>query len=271
MKKLLTLVKTFLRGARARLQWSRRCARRQFSFVAITESSTDLTGDGVSFIDEEVRRSDDDDNNNVESKEDDGRDFQGGQEEEDRLVRDEEEEEGVGEEEEEGSRRGGRFSRWRRTCRTRMSRVTAVSLLWSLLSLLVAGSCAFSFCYPSWITHPDRLHSFGLFTQCARDPRAPHPRAACQGYGPGGGVDVGSIPSGAWQASTLLFGSGTGLQCLGALVTLLLLVLPAHPYSGHRLALLCGYMQTLAGECFSCGGLTRNCVGKGVLELIVGL
>ena len=249
MKKLLTLVKTFLRGARARLLWSRRCARRQFGFVAISESSTDIT-DSASFLDDRVEvRGSDDDNNNVDSKHDD-REFQEGQEEEDRLVR---EEEGEEEEEEEvvedGCRRRGRFSKWFATCRTRMSKVTAVSLLWSLLSLLVAGSCAFSFCYPSWITHPDRLHSFGLFTQCVRDPHSPHPRAVCRGYGPGGGVDVGSIPSGAWQASTLLFGSGAGLQCVGALVTLLLLLLPSHPYSGRRLALLCGYMQTLAGKC----------------------
>ena len=176
---------------------------------------------------------------------------------------------------------GGRQGGWLGACGARMSRVTAVSLLWSLLSILVAGACAFSFFYPSWITHPDRLHSFGLFTQCVRDPGGPSsssssssspssslasssssssssshhhhhhhhpPRALCRGYGPGGRVDVRHIPAGAWQASTLLFGGGAGLQCVGALVTLLLLVMPSHPYGGHKLALLCGYVQTLAGE-----------------------
>ncbi|KAL8573342.1 hypothetical protein ACOMHN_032804 [Nucella lapillus] len=130
-----------------------------------------------------------------------------------------------------------------------MNRVTAVSFLWSLLSVLVASACALSFYHPSWVSHPDRLHSFGLFTQCVRDPHTSYPQSVCQGYGPGGRVDLRSVPSGAWQASTLLYGGGVCLQCVGAVVTLVLLLLPSHPYnSGRRVALLCGYMQTLAGE-----------------------
>nr|KAG5713180.1 hypothetical protein BaRGS_007707 [Batillaria attramentaria] len=100
-----------------------------------------------------------------------------------------------------------------------MTSITPVSLLWSLLSILVASACGLSFFHPYWIVHPDRLHSFGLFTQCVRDTKAHYPRAVCKGYGPGDGawdgVDLGSIPAGAWQASTLLivmkvFVSGVG-------------------------------------------------------------
>ncbi|XP_070204645.1 LHFPL tetraspan subfamily member 2 protein-like [Littorina saxatilis] len=287
MKRLLTWVKTFLQGARARLLWSRRCARCQFSFVPISESSNNDVSSSRSFL---VSENVDDCVSSDVTVEDcchehhgegqccherdvaecccdhvEGEDFHeenrkelrhgrvngGGEEERDRLVSDEgeeDEEEGVEESSRKGSRTRRKLDSVLRTCRRRMSRVTAVSLLWSLLSLLVAGACAFSFYHPNWITHPDRLHSFGLFTQCVRDPQSPHPRAVCVGYGTEGRVDLGSIPAGAWQASTLLFGAGAGLQCVGAVVTFMLLLQPAHPYGGggHRVALLCGYMQTLA-------------------------
>ncbi|XP_076452228.1 LHFPL tetraspan subfamily member 5 protein-like [Babylonia areolata] len=268
MKKLLSWVKAVVYGARARLRSRCSGVRHQFSFLTLTESYTDLAADHLApsgtLSDDHVNDDQCNDGSGggscrIDCREgnvfcEEGEEEQEEQEEEDRLVR---EEEGTEEEE----------SRVWRTCGRRMGRVTVVSLLWSLLSLLVAAACAFSFLHPSWVAHPDRLHSFGLFTQCVRDdphpstsspshsPSSSYPQAVCHGYGAEGRVDLGSVPAGAWQASTLLYGGGVCLQGVGALVSLLLLLLPPstsshHPFHGggvaRRVALLCGYVQTLA-------------------------
>ncbi|PVD32821.1 hypothetical protein C0Q70_08268 [Pomacea canaliculata] len=41
-----------------------------------------------------------------------------------------------------------------------------VLLLWSLLSVLVAGTCTFTFLQPFWLVHSDLLHAFGLVAYC---------------------------------------------------------------------------------------------------------
>ncbi|PVD31497.1 hypothetical protein C0Q70_06909 [Pomacea canaliculata] len=134
------------------------------------------------------------------------------------------------------------------TCCGRMAGLTPVALMWSLLSILVVGACGVSLFHPYWVMHPDRLHSFGLFTYCMRDMASTLPQAVCHGYGEAGGgrMELTRIPAGAWQASTLLFGGGVALEAVGALVTVVLLLLPS--YGRHRLALLNGYLQTVAGE-----------------------
>lgn len=149
---------------------------------------------------------------------------------------------------EEGGEREDTSNDRHRVCFRTMSSVTLVTVLWSLLSIVVASSCALSFFHPYWIMHPDRLHSFGPFRYCVRDLQSPSPRPYCKRYGFGEdkGSGLSHIPAGAWQASTLLYGGGVVLECVGALVTVVLVMLPSH--GRHRLALLNGYLQTVAGK-----------------------
>ncbi|CAL1537072.1 unnamed protein product [Lymnaea stagnalis] len=148
------------------------------------------------------------------------------------------------------------------TCGQRQIQISPVSLLWTFLSVLVAGTCLVSFLTPYWATHPDHVHSFGLFNLCVRDQRFSHPRPLCVNFGyqqmysyesgtndtevdvvDARTVDITRIPSGAWQAACLLFGAGVTVQILGALTSLVVLGL-TEPWH-HRVALVNGYMQTV--------------------------
>ena len=140
-----------------------------------------------------------------------------------------------------------------------LSTVTMVSLMWAVLSVLVAVSCVFSYWSPNWVVHSDSVQSYGLFRRCyisivksaSTGQQVEQHSVVCGGYRADDNVDLKSIPAGAWQASTLLFGSGTVLHCLGGLLATMLLFMPSHPFAGgdthRRMALLCGYMQSLAG------------------------
>lgn len=158
-------------------------------------------------------------------------------------------------------------------CGGRWLHISPVSLLWTFLSVLVAGTCLLSFLTPYWTVHPDHVHSFGLFNLCIRDLRFSHPRPLCMNFGHQpyylstrifiaatssnttddevaldyGSVDIARIPSGAWQAACLLFGVGVFVQIIGAVVSLVVLLL--HEPWHHRVALINGYMQTVGGEC----------------------
>ncbi|GFR97130.1 hypothetical protein ElyMa_000984500 [Elysia marginata] len=61
-------------------------------------------------------------------------------------------------------------------------RISPVSLLWTFLSVLLAGACALSLATPCWMVHPDHIHSFGLFNLCVRDRRFALPRPLCMPY-----------------------------------------------------------------------------------------
>ncbi|XP_067670632.1 LHFPL tetraspan subfamily member 2 protein-like [Haliotis asinina] len=120
--------------------------------------------------------------------------------------------------------------------------LTPVSILWSLLSIFVASTCTVTFFYPAWVTHPDRLHSFGVFRYCVRNLEILIPTPRCISYG--GNPNLGRIPAGAWQASCILYGGGCILMCVSALLTVFVLCVdkPKH----RRLALINGYLQTVA-------------------------
>lgn len=167
---------------------------------------------------------------------------------------------------------GGSYLMHHIKCGPHHFRISPVSLLWTFLSVLVAGTCLLSFMTPYWTIHPDHVHSFGLFNLCIRDQRFSHPRPLCTNFGnqnyysssrfstadtsnnisteavqiDTGPVDIARIPSGAWQAACLLYGAGVCIQILGALVSLAVLALnePRH----HRVALINGYMQTVGGK-----------------------
>nr|KAG5686818.1 hypothetical protein BaRGS_032035 [Batillaria attramentaria] len=87
-----------------------------------------------------------------------------------------------------------------------------VLLLWSLLSAVVAGTCSFTFLQPFWFVHDDLTHAFGLVSYCYANTRNGDEQETCSAYG--GNFRLGSIPSGAWQASCVLYGAGCGLACV---------------------------------------------------------
>ena len=67
-------------------------------------------------------------------------------------------------------------------CGQHRYRVSPVSLLWTFLSVLLAGACVLSLITPCWMVHPDHIHSFGLFNLCVRDRRFAVPRSLCIPY-----------------------------------------------------------------------------------------
>ncbi|XP_046356015.1 transmembrane protein 211-like [Haliotis rubra] len=117
-----------------------------------------------------------------------------------------------------------------------------ILMIWALLSVLVAGTCTFSFLQPFWFIHLDYTHSFGLISYCFGNTRFAYSRETCLAYG--GNFNLGSIPSGAWQASCVLYGGGCGLLCLGAFIAICVAIIPAdYRKKPTRLA---GYTQTVA-------------------------
>ncbi|XP_025092432.1 transmembrane protein 211-like [Pomacea canaliculata] len=117
-----------------------------------------------------------------------------------------------------------------------------VLLLWSLLSVLVAGTCTFTFLQPFWLVHSDLLHAFGLVAYCYSGSSHHDDRETCSAYG--GNFRLGSIPSGAWQAACVLYGAGCVLACLGALLSLCSACMPGH--CRRRVTRAGGYVQTVS-------------------------
>lgn len=121
---------------------------------------------------------------------------------------------------------------------------SAIGILWTLLSVMVAGTCCFSFFQPFWFVHLDYLHAFGMYNHCIRDLRYTNPVQTCQSYG--GEFHLGNLPSGAWQAACVLFGGGCIFLCLGAVLSIITLCIPGSWC--RRVTLFSGYVQTVGGE-----------------------
>ncbi len=157
-----------------------------------------------------------------------------------------------------GSRRGGRnLPVVTKTCKTwpvpkedcpgagrnaHMS--TPIGILWTLLSIMVAGTCSFSFLQPFWFIHPETLNSFGMYSYCVRDLRYKPVSQVCGIYG--GNFHFSNLPSNAWQAACVLYGGGCAFLCLGAMCAIMTLCLPY--LCDKRLAIFTGYIQTMAGK-----------------------
>ncbi|XP_041349466.1 LHFPL tetraspan subfamily member 2 protein-like [Gigantopelta aegis] len=123
--------------------------------------------------------------------------------------------------------------------------ISPIVLLWSVVSVLVSVACTISFVFPSWITHPDLLHSFGMFNYCVRNTRTSlttSTASTCLTYSHA--TSVAKIPSGAWNASCILFGSGCVFQCVAAIVSVGVVFLRKRWH--RRLAVADGYLQTVA-------------------------
>ena len=43
---------------------------------------------------------------------------------------------------------------------------TPIGILWTLLSIMVAGTCSFSFLQPFWFIEPETFDSFGMYSYC---------------------------------------------------------------------------------------------------------
>ncbi|XP_060077287.1 LHFPL tetraspan subfamily member 7 protein-like [Ylistrum balloti] len=91
--------------------------------------------------------------------------------------------------------------------------ISFVSYIWILITALVAATCAFSLLQPFWIIHPDGIHSFGVYVYCKGgdfgDVNGQLTKQMCSFYG--GHLSVVNIPSGAWQATFLLFSTGCAI------------------------------------------------------------
>ncbi|XP_074641422.1 LHFPL tetraspan subfamily member 7 protein-like [Tubulanus polymorphus] len=118
-----------------------------------------------------------------------------------------------------------------------------IGILWTILSIMVAGICSFAFMQPYWILEPDKLNCFGVLNYCVKDPRSQDKvRQFCGFYG--GVFNYFSIPSTSWKATCALFGGGIALMGLSCLFCFFMNVAPkAHV---RRLSLISGNIQVLA-------------------------
>ena len=121
---------------------------------------------------------------------------------------------------------------------------TPISILWTLLSIMVAGTCSFSFLQPFWFIHPDTMNSFGMYSYCIKDFRYKQLLQVCGVFG--GYFHFSNLPSQTWQAACVLYGGGCAFLCLGALFAILSLCVPSE--HDKRLALVSGYLQLMAGK-----------------------
>ncbi|ESP04731.1 hypothetical protein LOTGIDRAFT_237265 [Lottia gigantea] len=117
-----------------------------------------------------------------------------------------------------------------------------ILLLWTLLSVMVAGACTFTFLQPFWIQHVDCVHAFGMVSYCYLDSLFENKREICTAYG--GYYHVGNIPSGAWQAACVLYGVGCILMCLSAFLALCTIGMVKTHHK--KFSLLSGYLQAVA-------------------------
>ena len=101
---------------------------------------------------------------------------------------------------------------------------TPIGILWTLLSIMVAGTCSFSFLQPFWFIEPDTFDSFGMYSYCIAVSKGPirgggggsrsytHTRPGevdkskshvCGIYG--GAFHFSNLPSNSWQVRYLTF------------------------------------------------------------------
>ena len=141
---------------------------------------------------------------------------------------------------------------------------TPIGILWTLLSIVVAGTCGFSFLQPYWFIEPDTDNSFGMFSYCVSTRDIPYlydshshryiqirthigrnqRKHICGIYG--GSFQFSNLPSNSWQAACVLYGGGCVFLCLGALLAIIALCVPT--LTDKRLTLFSGYIQTMASK-----------------------
>lgn len=138
---------------------------------------------------------------------------------------------------------------------------TPIGILWTLLSIMVAGTSSFSFLQPSWFIQPETVNSFGMYSYCVRDVRHRLDSQVCGIYG--GFFHFSNLPSNAWQAACVLYGGGCAFLCLGALLAIFSLCLPT--VCDKRLAIFTGYIQTMAGKSYNTFIISTRSLIKGLI------
>lgn len=122
-----------------------------------------------------------------------------------------------------------------------------VLLIWTFLSILVSALGTYSFIQPIWIVTPNQTGSFGLISTCVTVLDVVSPdfgKQRCEFYG--GYFNLGSLPSGAWQASCTLFGGGCILLCCGAFLAVCTSCIPNDAVKS--VTVMAGYVQFIAGK-----------------------
>ncbi|CAH1800656.1 unnamed protein product [Owenia fusiformis] len=139
---------------------------------------------------------------------------------------------------------------------------TPIAILWTLLSVMVAGTCTFSFMQPFWVVHPKTFDSLGMYTYCVQDKEFINESGITQTCGIYGGdyFSFSKIPSSSWQASSVLYGGGCLFLCMGALFATISLCLPNT--WNKKLAIFSGYVQCVA-VLIMIAGLVVHPVGLG--------
>jgi len=134
--------------------------------------------------------------------------------------------------------------------------MACVSLVWTVLSLVVAVSFWFSLLQPHWFVHSNSMTSLGVYSYCYRysavtTPAPPGGRQVtlasqrCRVYGDAR-FHFSKLPSVYWQATCVLVGSASVLASVCALAAVVTLCLPRHRDS--TVAVVVGYVQIIAGQ-----------------------
>jgi hypothetical protein len=156
-----------------------------------------------------------------------------------------------------------------------------VFFIWIALTSAITISISFCIFQPFWYIHDNHIFSFGLTVFCEGVPGNEHNykkmTSQCQPYG--GLFSLTNIPSGAWQASFLLF--FTGAFSFGVTVILGILIHCVRQKYVYNVNSLVVYLQTSAGKLIrysrACGSyqdfldrrllLTRKLLNQGFLLL----
>ena len=118
-----------------------------------------------------------------------------------------------------------------------------VGVVWILLSVVVTGCCCFSMIQPAWLINPLTLNSLGMCSYCVRDHRVDEFTQICGIYG--GYFHLSNLPTNAWQAASILYGTGCVLLLLGASLALSTLCIEAP--RNLSISMATGYVQVTAG------------------------
>jgi hypothetical protein len=122
-----------------------------------------------------------------------------------------------------------------------------VLLVWTFLAVLVSALGTYSFIQPIWIVTPNQTETFGLISTCVTVldvSSQDYGRQRCEFYG--GYFNLGSLPSGAWQAACTLFGGGCILLCCGAFLAVCTSCIPNEVVKS--VTVMAGYVQFIAGK-----------------------
>ena len=127
-----------------------------------------------------------------------------------------------------------------------MEMISPVLLLWAMLSVLVSALNTYSFIQPAWFVTSGHGKTFGMISVCSTQIEYPEIKTIerCEFYG--GSFNLGNLPSGAWQAGCVLFGSGCILLCCGAFLAVTTSCIPCDVVK--TVTMMAGYVQFIAGK-----------------------